>query len=358
VVRAKWIAAALVAVTMADAPAYAQRAKPAGKGAVAAAKPDKKQLEADKKALADAKSHYSAGQAAYKSGSYAAALTEFQAADNIKSTPQAARMIGLCFDALGKFPEAVTAYDRFLANAPTNMTKQVDEVKKREEDIKKLPGKIHVDTDPQGATVAVDGTNMPNVTPTDVEVAPGHHKIRLTVAGHDPVERELDVTFAMRQELTVPLPSNAPPPVPVPIAAMPPAPEPAPPPEPPPPAAAPAEVPPEQHPSSKVPAYITGGLAIVAAGVGTAFGVMALSDKSDFDSNPTASKADDGENHALIADMSFGVALTLGITSAVLFFSGSDQSAPAPEPSKSALKVTPTPIVTQNGAGAGALVRF
>jgi hypothetical protein len=114
------------------------------------------------------------------------------------------------------------------------------------------------------------------------------------------------------------------------------------------------------------PAYITGGLAIVAAGIGTVFGVMALNDKSDFDKNPTSSKADDGENHALIADMAFGVAVTLGVTSAVLFLSkDSPQTASNPATTKTAsakkpssVTITPTPIVSPHGGGAGAIVRF
>jgi hypothetical protein len=103
---------------------------------------------------------------------------------------------------------------------------------------------------------------------------------------------------------------------------------------------------------------------------------MALSDKSDFDKNPTAAKADDGENHALVADMSFGVAVTLGVTSAVLFLTKDDApaaaaasaapvrrpliaSAPAPvAPRVHRVTITPTPIVTPHGGGAGALFRF
>ena len=55
---------------------------------------------------------------------------------------------------------------------------------------------------------------------------------------------------------------------------------------------------------------------------------MTLSDKSDYDKNPTSSKADDGDTHALICDMSFGVALTFGVTSAVLFLT-KDEPPPA-----------------------------
>ena len=130
--------------------------------------------------------------------------------------------------------------------------------------------------------------------------------------------------------------------------------------------------PPPPEPRSKVPAYVTGGLAIVAAGVGTVFGIMTLSDKSDYDKNPTTSTADNGDTHALICDMSFGVALTFGVTSAVLFLT-KDEPPPAPplraEPQtveakasadakRNRVTVTPTPMVSGSSGGAGVLVRF
>ena len=82
-----------------------------------------------------------------------------------------------------------------------------------------------------------------------------------------------------------------------------------PPPPPPPPAvaevAAPAPTPPPPpppEPRSKVPAYVTGAVAIVAAGVGTGFGIKALGQSSDFKDRPTTKRADDGENNALVAE--------------------------------------------------------
>jgi hypothetical protein len=149
--------------------------------------------------------------------------------------------------------------------------------------------------------------------------------------------------------------------------------EPPPPPPPPPPVVAetppPPPPPPPPEPRSKVPAYVTGAVAIVAAGVGTGFGIKALSQSSDFDKNPTAKKADDGENNALVADMMFGVAITFGVTSAVLFLSSDappatakaktvTTGARAAAKAKSSITVTPAPYVTPHGGGAGALVRF
>jgi hypothetical protein len=95
---------------------------------------------------------------------------------------------------------------------------------------------------------------------------------------------------------------------------------------------------------------------------------MALGDKSDFDKNPTTQTADNGDTHALIADMAFGVALTFGVTSAVLFLT-KDEPPPAAQAqpramtakvggAKNAITVVPTPVVGPHSGGAGVLVRF
>lgn len=303
-----------------------------------------------KAGLATAKKAYQSGEAKFKAGNYEGALADFQTADSIKATPQAARYIALCQDKLGHYAEAVAAFDRFLADVPPKLQAEADEAKKREEEIKAMPGKVHLDSTPQGATVDIDGKPASGPTPVDVDLAPGHHTLHFAMEGRLAQDKDVDVVFASKQDVTVEL-EAAPPPAPAPpppIAATP-----APPP---PPAPAP---PPE--PRSKVPAFVTGGLAVVAAGIGTVFGVIALKDKSDFDKNPTADKADDGENHALISDMAFGVAVTLGVTSAVLFLTNDEQPAAAGAATSAkhtTHKPTLVPIVTRNGGGAGALVRF
>jgi hypothetical protein len=314
--------------------------------------------------MAAAKKHYQDGDKKFKAGDFAGALDEFKAANDIKSTPQAERYIGMCEDSLGHFPAAIEWYDKFLAHVPDKLKDQGDEIKKRSDQIKALPGKVHIESTPAGAAVTIDDKPQTSPAPLDVELPPGFHKIKLTATGHAASSKAIEVTFASTQTVTATLDAEAPPPPaappPAPVAATPP-PAPAPPPPPPP------------EPRSKVPAYITGGLAIVAAGVGTAFGIIALGDKSDFDKNPTSQTADNGDTHALIADMSFGVAITFGVTSAVLFLTNDEPPAATAKhpstlqkvadrlaftPKRTALKITPTPMIGPHSGGAGVLVRF
>ncbi len=316
-------------------------------------------LAQSKAELAAAKKHYGEGDRKFKAGDYAGAEVEFKAANDVKSTPQAERFIGECEDKQGHLRAAVEWYDRFLAHVPDKMADKGEETRKREAEIRAIPGKVHLESNPPGAAVTIDDAPKPGQTPMDVELPPGPHTVKLTEAGRLPTQKTIDVSFASTQTVTAdldPEPPPAPPPPP-PVAAAPPPPPPAPPPPPP-------------EPRSKVPAYVTGGLAIVAAGVGTAFGIMALSDKSDFDKNPTTQTADNGDTHALIADMSFGVALTFGVTSAVLFLTRDEAPAPATtsgtkatttaraDRKKDHVTFQPTPIVGPHSGGAGVLMRF
>ena len=334
-------------------PADAKPAKPAD-GKPADAKPAAAAKPADAKAL------FASGEKKFKASDFAGALADFEASNAAKAAPETLRYVALCHDNLSHFADAVTAYEKLVAENPPKMKDQVEEAKKRVEAIKAMPGKVHVETTPAGANVYVDAAGnleaKPNPTPTplDLDLAPGKHTLRMTSEGFEPADKEIEVAFASKQDLKVELVKKEPPPPPPPPPVVAETPKPAPPPPPP-------------EPRSKVPAYVTGAVAIVAAGVGTAFGIKALSQSSDFDKEPTAKKADDGENNALVADMMFGVAITFGVTSAVLFLSSDTpaaakakptfQTAKTPAPKKS-FTVTPTPYVTPNGGGAGALVRF
>jgi hypothetical protein len=362
--RAQLIAG-LIAGSLVVAPAaYAQKAGAKPKPAAAAAPAAGADKPLDKKQLADAKKHYGDGVAKYNSTDFDGALQDFQAADNIKATPQTARYIGLCLDNLGRFEEAVLAYNRFLTNVPAKLADQEATIKARVAAIQLLPGKLHVTSDPPAVGFSLDGKPQPMPTPADVEVTPGHHTLHFTATGHDPADKDVDVTYASKQEVSVTLPISAapPPPPPAPVAVV------APPP--PPPASAPTPPPPAPH--NNTAAWITGGAAVVAIGVGSVFGAMALTDHNNFNNTPTTALADSGENHALIADMAFGVAVTLGVTSIVLFLSHDDAPPAAATPAASAahktnlasakktraFTITPSPIVTMHGAGAGALIQF
>src|SRR5260370_1000220 len=120
--------------------AWAQ-GKPAKPAQAASAKPD----------IAAAKKHYAEGEKKYAAGDHAGALTEFEAANDIKPAPQTERYLGMCEDNLGHFVAAADWYEKFLAHVPEKMAAQGEEMKKRQADIRARPGRARFDAHPSAA---------------------------------------------------------------------------------------------------------------------------------------------------------------------------------------------------------------
>jgi hypothetical protein len=339
--------AGLCATTLVSAPAFAADAKAAaGKAdaAPAAAKPPtKKQKDAARKAYAD-------GEKAYNSGDYAAAAVAFQKANEAIKSPQADYWIAKSLDQQNKTEEAIAAYESFLAEPESSKVgdQKLADAQQRLDALKAtLPAEVAVETDPMMATVAVDGAPQQGETPMTLKLTPGKHRLTVTSNGYQSKDVDIDVTGGTQTKQTIALTKE------VPVAPVAAAAAAAPPPPPPPPP------PPEEH--SKVPAYVTLGIAGGAAVVGTVFGIKALNSKSEFDKNPTTKKADDTERSALIADMAFGVAITLGVTGIVLLTS--DDDAPAAPKASSLPKLKHArlnilPYAGPTGGGATAKLTF
>jgi hypothetical protein len=342
------VAAALFgAVGLVSAPVLAQ-----GKGkAPAAAKPlsEKQKKDAAKKAYKDA-------EAKFKAGDYAGALPEYRQADALVPASQPKYKIAVCLDKQGKIADAIAAYQAFFDSHPDGekMHDQIDAGNGRLAALKKTPGKIHINVDPPDVlTKAVVKITVDDKVPENAPekatfvVPPGHHILVATAEGYQPAKIEFDLKFLEVAEITIPFRQAAGAP-PVAVVAPPVAPPPAPPPE----------------PRSKVPAYVTLGLAGAGVVVGTIFGISALSAKSTFDKTPTTDNADTVDRNALISDMSFAIALTFGVTGTVLLLSKGDEAKSAstttsPSLLKTALtKGFVTPYAGPNGGGAVGTFRF
>lgn len=315
-----------------------------------AAEAGKKMTEKQKKDAARA--HYAEGKKRMDAKDYAGAVTEFEAANALIPSPQAQQKIASCYDQMGKVAEAIAAYQTFIDQAKDkpNMTADVDAAKARVEALKNTPVAVKVTSDPASASVEVDGVAQMGATPMEVKLTPGTHKVKVSAPGYEPMEKDVEVKAGeTAPDLAFALTQAAPPPTPV--VAPPPA-EPAPAP-----AAPPAADQGPQEPRSNLPAYITLGVAGASLIAGGIFGVKALGDKSDYNDNPTADKADTTERDALIADMAFGVAITLGVTGTVLLLSNKPaEPAAAMRDQSNTMRLTP--IVGPNAAGAAASWRF
>ena len=194
--------------------------------------------------------------------------------------------------------------------------------------------------DAKGLIVSVDGA--PAAGPLSLKA--GDHKVEVKAEGYEPHAESRSLKPNEKAELAVSL-KALPSTVllaPAPVAAVTPVTPVAPPP-----AIAPKR--------SNVPAFVTLGIAGAGAALGTTFGILALQGSSDFNANPTEDNAQKAERNALIADMSFGVALTFGITGAVLLFSGAEDGADE----KAAMsRPVIAPFVGSTGGGVAGTWRF
>lgn len=329
-----------------SAPAAKAEADPAG--GAAAAKPDKKTRDQARKAYTD-------GEKSYNKGDYQKALDSFKKAHDLIPSPHAEFWLAASLDKLNQGNEAIAAYEQFLTNPDAAKVgdEKMTEAKTRLEALKaSLMGEVMLVTTPPGATIAVNGEPQGKVTPVSLKLPPGAHKVAFTLPGHETKEVEVNVVTGEKAEQKVALAAEQSEVPPAPVATPEPAPAPA------------AEEPaPPPEPRSKVPAYVTLGVAGAGAVVGTIFGLKALSAKSDYDDAPTSEAADDVERNALIADMAFGVAITLGVTGVVLLTS-SDSSASGGDtarrarPTYAKTKLNVAPYVNQYGGGAAARLRF
>ncbi|HXX67593.1 MAG TPA: tetratricopeptide repeat protein [Polyangiaceae bacterium] len=333
--------------------------------------------------LASAKKHYRDGQTKFQAGDFAGALADFEIANDVKATAQAQRYIGRCLDAMGQYPGAVEWYEKFLAHVPAKMRAQAERTRARVAEIRAAGARSGPGPGGQAGAGALgpsaaDGSNrhparstepaIVDIDTIDVHQTGGEDReTAATSAGATPVVpvsagTPSVVTEAPRGSPSDPTTIGASTGVlraggssgtPGDVLRIPPA------------------APRSADRRSRLPAYITAGAALAAAGVGTAFGIIALGDKATFDARSTPQNAATRNEHALMSDIAFGNAFALGGASLVLFVMGEGNPKQELEPTATALSktvraeappragsVTPAPLIGPHAGGAGLLVRF
>jgi hypothetical protein len=287
-----------------------------------------------------AKEAYKQAQEKFDANDFAAALPLFQQADQLYPGAAPKHKVAVCLDKLGRVPEAIASYRAFIDSNPGD--KYADRIAESQRRIMELeatiPAVVTVRVGPPEAATAPLSITVDGVAAQgpELRLTAGQHQVVVSAPGYQPYTEVVTVRGGERRDMAVTL---------VPAAPIQPVVPPPPPPE---------EKPKEER--SNIPAYVTLGIAGAGVVLGTVFGIQALSAKSDFDDDPTVDNADRAERAALIADMSFGVALTFGITGAVLLFSGGGDD--EPEQAAKSGKPAVTPWASPNGGGMAASVSF
>jgi hypothetical protein len=343
--------------------------------------------------LTSAKRYYKDGQAKFRTGDFAAALADFQSANDIKATAQAQRYIARCLDALGQYSAAVEWYERFLAHVPPKMKAQGEQTRERVAEIRAGGGTAGSFPQPEGASgfaasasagsgghgapstegvvdidaidvgkskvlarpavaTAASTASTPSTGPTlnppgGGGAFPGSGEASRpgSAGGADDGASETPLHPEASETAVHPGASGA------------------------------SETPPRaREQASLIPAFATAGASVAAIGVGTIFGIMALNDKARFDAHDTPQNAATRNEHALLSDIAFGNAFALGATSLVLFVMAASDHSQEPagaiassrwkgrsqkrEFARRSPSVTPAPFVGPHAGGASVLVRF
>lgn len=303
---------------------------------------------------AQARVLYAQGQTEFAAHHYQEALDAFNAA--FRQVPNPVVLLGVASaqEQLGQREEARLTLERYLILRVDAPDRAAIEAR-----IAALPaattGIVHVACTPAGAQIELDGHAIGTGT-AETRIGAGVHELRVTLAGHEPVTRQVivsaghqvdvelalvaqvatasteDTATTMESEDDVFGSDEADTTTTEPVEA-------------------PAETPPPADPSLGV--WVTTAIAGVALVTGTILGFLALSKQSDFDAMPTASAANDGEAFALGADLAFAVAAAAGITAIVLYAT----ERPA-QPVETTARLQVMPLLSPTGGGVALGARF
>lgn len=284
----------------------------------------------------EARKAYAKGEALYKAGHYEAAQLQFETAYASAPNPVVLLSIAKTQEKRGLLQDTVETLQRYLnerENAPDRAA--------IEEHIRKIqarPGILVLESEPSGARIIVDSRPHTKVTPTELQLTPGSHRIEIQAEGYASVTKRVQAGFAERKRLSVALrkitkPSSS-------------------------------QVSAVEGSSEDIEALTTAtwaavGIAGGSALLGTILGILTLSKQSDFNDNPTEGNADRGENYALAADVAFGVAIASGITALVLYLTLEDaKKAERKRQANSQASLAIIPVATATRAGVVAQLRY
>lgn len=306
--------------------------------------PASQPAQASNDIVENARRAYAKGQNAFAQGDFAAAQTAFEEAYANVPNPIVLVSIGEAAAKQGKITTALAAYEQYLRVRPDAPDRA--DVEQKHAVLAQTPGEVAVTSEPAGADVIVDGRAVGQRTPTTLQIAPGAHRIEVVLAGHAGEAWPAEVSAGARAEHAFALHAQTPSP-----AAVTPT----------------AESKLEEAPSAPDAAtagsptaaiVITASLGAVGLIAGTALGILALTARSDYDQNPSAAKADDGERLALFSDVGFGIGAMALVTTAVLLFTRDASSSDSDKPDKQSAQLQFIPNVTPSGASASAKLRF
>ena len=317
-------------------------------------------IEASEEAREAARVAYARGESNFRDGRFLEAESAFREAFEAVPNPVVLLSVAESQERDGRGAEASRTLAQYLelrVDAPDR-----SEIEGRIAALEASPARLILRSFPEGAAVRIDGEERSEITPAEIEVAPGEHEVTFVQEGYEEASQVVSTEFATAHTLEMSLEEAAPQ----------------------------GDDPFGQSgeggeydaglgeesatgESEVSPAvWVAASVAGVGLVAGTVLGFLALSEQADFDDMPTEAIADRGERLALFADVSFGLAAAAGLTAIVLYLTDKegesqaafdegdplDDSLARRSRSREGLRVRYAPAVTPDGAAMAARVDF
>lgn len=146
----------------------------------------------DAATLAEAKARFESGRAAYLAGDYAKAVTEFQAAQQLRPSPILEYNMGLAYEGLGDAPRAIDCYGRYLTQKPdaqnrADVEARIAALQRRLAQAQPQPTPTPPPPTPPATTYpSTPTTNYPSTPTTNYPSTPTNAGPGTTQPGYDP----------------------------------------------------------------------------------------------------------------------------------------------------------------------------
>lgn len=173
--------------------AAAQPAGPAGTPPAGekAAAPDKPPSKAKRAAVR----HFKNGVKLYQDKNYKGALAEFEAAYRLKPGASSLQNVALCLKALFRYSEAADTLEKLLQKHGSEIDDQERaEVEAAIDELSSLVGSVHIQVEPPGARVSVDGREISRkAREKDIRLDVGEHTVTASAPGYASVSQVVRV---------------------------------------------------------------------------------------------------------------------------------------------------------------------
>lgn len=145
---------------------------------------DKRPTDTDKNRDQAAEA-FKKGQVLFENGRYLEAAATFERAYRLAPHPSVLANIGFCYDEVGDYPRAVSAFREYMKQPNPQTPKDTAKISRYLERMKSKVGDLHVNCSAANCEVLVDGVSR-GLAPTSIVLLAGPHSVNVAAVGDGP----------------------------------------------------------------------------------------------------------------------------------------------------------------------------